>query len=154
MKKVTGIYQFHINAAPRENTPAPKIQTPSDDEMLMGYVQGMEASDLEERFARAIAKMPDLVLGYSFRKPMIAGKNLPGWAELDFSVFTPTGYQPIQVDGEYAHKSQQQKSEDTVKDALINEELKGYAQPIIRINGDLLQTQAEADLTARMIFYG
>ena len=113
-------------------------------EELTGIVQGMGASDIEERFAKALdrAKGEARIDGYGFREARVAGRNLPGEVELDFAVYAGELY-PFQIDGGIAHKSAAQKEEDSVKDALLNESIRGF--PVERVPGYLLETQDMAN---------
>ena len=120
----------------------------NDAEMLVGEIQGMRASDLEERFARALDKAG---LEYEFRAPFIAGRNLPGEIEVDFLV-QDGAPQPIQIDGAFTHKSAEQREEDAVKDAILNAHLSGWALPVIRLPDTRLDNQAEANLLVEELF--
>ena len=114
----------------------------ADDENLTGLVQNMDASDIEERFARALRKRD---IRFTFQPSYFQGRNVPGEIRLDFMV--DAGWPlPVMVDGEYAHKSAEAQAEDRIKDALLDDHLRGTgALPVIRITGDLLQTQEDAD---------
>jgi len=121
-----------------------------DDEGLTGIVAGQKATDIEERLARALDKHP-ATERYDFQDSYRAPRNVPGELRPDFIVYlsgaTP---QPLQPDGEYAHRSAEQRESDRVKDALLDEILKGTgALPTIRIPGLLLDTQDEADRWVR-----
>jgi very-short-patch-repair endonuclease len=113
----------------------------SNDERLTGYVKGKEASDLEERFARALHnKRKD----FDFQQEFLTAHSIPGQEkEVDFVVHNGQP-QPIEIDGTYAHKSGEQRANDQVRDAILNEHLgqRGYL-PIIRIPGTELETQAD-----------
>jgi len=117
-------------------------------EGLSGFVDGEPASDIEERFSIALRKNPR-VTGFDFQPSYLAGRNMPGEVRLDFMVYS--GFQfPIQVDGEYAHKGASQKSEDAMKDALLDVALHGSgAMPVERIDFSLLKTQDDTD---RLVF--
>lgn len=120
-------------------------------ENLTGFVRGKKASDIEERFGRALDKNPR-VSNYLFQVSYIAGMNLPGEIRLDFLVFSGGTSWPIQIDGEFAHKTAAQKAEDAIKDAILDDHLKGQAQPVQRIDGELLDTQENADKLVRRLF--
>ena len=127
----------------------PKKETQA--EVLTQAVQGQSASDIEERFARALYKN-ERVEGFEFQQSYFAGRNMPGEVRPDFIVYAGTVY-PVQIDGEYAHKSAEQKATDKAKD----EQLDGYLTPMgaavtQRIPGDLLQTQEDADRLVREMF--
>jgi hypothetical protein len=121
-----------------------RAQITNVGEELTGIVQGMGASDIEERFAKALDRARDesRIEGYGFREARLAGRNLPGEVELDFAVYSG-GLYPFQIDGGIAHKSAEQKEEDAVKDALLNESIRGF--PVERVPGHLLETQDMAN---------
>lgn len=139
---------------PRDNfRPAPfgDIKHEKDDEQLTGAIGGNEASDIEERFARALYK-DARVSGFSFREPVISARNLPGQLEVDFLVQSGPELYPIQVDGEYAHKGISKAQDDARKDALVNEYYKQYGAHLVkRIDGELLQNQEDADRLVRSL---
>ena len=120
-------------------------------EVLTQAVQGQPASDIEERFARALYKN-ERVEDFEFQQSYFAGRNMPGEVRPDFIVYAGTVY-PVQIDGEYAHKSAEQKATDRAKDAQLD----GYLTPMgaavtQRISGDLLQTQEDADRLVQEMF--
>jgi len=100
-----------------------RVETQAFDEELTGEVQGWEASDIEERFARALRKNN---IKFSFREHFFGPtRTTPGAVEVDFLVESG-GWWPIFIDGEYAHKSQTKRDEDSVKDARLDELLMKY----------------------------
>jgi len=121
--------------------PLNRLAGVSNDERLTGYVKGKEASDLEERFARALYnKRKD----FDFQQEFLTPHSIPGQEkEVDFVVYDGQP-QPIEIDGTYAHKSGEQRANDQVRDAILNEYLgqRGYL-PIIRIPGFALETQED-----------
>ncbi len=133
--------------------PLNRLKGTSADEVLGGVVQGQAASDLEERFAKALDNLGDAIQGYEFRVPYIQGRNMPGEIEVDYVVYTPFP-QPIQIDGAFAHKSAEQRADDLYSDAVLNDHLRGVAMPVIRIKDNELQTQEDANQRAREIFLG
>jgi len=113
----------------------------SEDELLTGYIKGKQASDLEERFARALYNTGK---DFDFQQEFMTPHSIPGQEkEVDFVVYDGQP-QPIEIDGMYAHKSAEQKANDVVRDAILNETLgmRGYL-PIIRISGTELETPEE-----------
>lgn len=139
------ITKRHIDYVPRGEPISPNVT-----EGFTGQIQGLKASDLEERFARALDKRKN-VISYEFRKPFVAGRNMPGEIEVDFSVYDGS-YYPIQIDGEFAHKSAAQRTSDEMKNIVLDGLLKGSAHPVQRIRFDRLQTQEAADHVVREIF--
>lgn len=111
-------YQYKKPRKPSAPKVANRVQTQAEEENLTGFVQGKEASDIEERFARALDKLEKR---YSFREHFFGpARNTPGAIEVDFLVDDGTWF-PIQIDGEYAHKTAGQKDRDNVNDARLNQ---------------------------------
>lgn len=128
-----------------------RVQRPKEDEGLTGYVQGFKASDIEERFARALSKNKR-VDSYEFQLQYYAGKNIPGEIRLDFMVHSGFDY-PVMIDGEYAHKSADAKAHDQMQRERLDMILLGTgALPTQAVDGTLLQTQEEADAVVRRMF--
>jgi len=131
-------YKYKLRSRPPK-MPLNRLAGVSNDERLTGYVKGKEASDLEERFARALANTGK---DFDFQQEFMTPHSIPGQEkEVDFVVYDGQP-QPIEIDGTYAHKSGEQKANDVVRDAILNDELgkRGYL-PIIRIPGTELGTQ-------------
>lgn len=127
-----------------------RVRAPVEGEDFVGELQGMPSSDIEERFARALDKRQK---AYDFRTAYVAGRNLPGEIELDFAVYEGSLMYPIQIDGAFAHKSASQKSEDSAKDAILDDKLRGTgAFPVRRIPGDQLDTQEMTDAIVKELF--
>ena len=153
MSKLPAPYRYRTG---RRGFPKPTrldrpLSEPKPDEGLTGELQGLPASDTEERFARALDKQ---ALGYEFRAAQIAGRNLPGEVEVDFMVYDGATIQPVQIDGEFAHKSAEQKSEDAIKDVILDKSLEGTgALPVKRIPGAFLETQEEVNNVVKEMFW-
>jgi hypothetical protein len=115
-----------------------------EDEELTGFVQGETASDIEERMFRAFlyngVDYSDIVYQPSY----IAGKNLPGEIRPDFALFLGL-IQLWFADGDYWHKSAQDKQKDELNDSILFQRLEGRAEYPIRIPGSELQTQEDAN---------
>lgn len=119
-----------------------RISPEMDTEILVGSVQGITASDIEERFAKSLYKKQ---ISFRFQESFFAGRNMPGEVRLDFLI-TDLFIQPVQVDGEFAHKTAAQKERDRLNDARLDNHLSGTgALPTIRIPGEFLQTQEDSD---------
>lgn len=145
-------FQFKIERTPvrpKETLQRLRPETKADEEFV-GEIQGLPASDLEERFARALHRAN---LQYAFRQVFGGSRNQSGTTELDFMVYVgPTQY-PIQIDGEFAHASGEQKQEDLMKNAILDEALRGTnSQPTRRIPYTLLQTQEDVNRLVRELF--
>lgn len=151
--------RFPKYKSPRTQPVTPRmgrVKPIKDEESLSGIVQNKDASDLEERYAKALSKDKEAVRGYSFNPSYVAGRNMPGEIRLDFMVYLNTGFaQPTQIDSRFAHRTAEQKSEDRAKDAILNDYLRGVgALPVIRVDGNDLQTQEDADRTEKMVNRG
>jgi len=153
IKPIPGALKAPVYKAPHHAQPYVKRLRPQyidDGELLDKVVQGMPASDLEERFSKALDKLDGVT--YEFRVPYLAGRSMLGEVELDFAVYAPTLY-PVQVDGEIGHSSSAQLASDKLKDALLDDHLRGTgAAPVVRVKWPDLQTQADADRLVREMF--
>jgi len=129
---------------PRRFEPPASPKPPGEDEGLTGFVQGREASDLEERFARALNTYG---LDYRFEALVDTAFTLPYQEkQVDFMVYTGQT-QPWEVDGTFTHKSGEQKEYDRQRDAQIDEALKEQnAAPVRRVTEEYLGNQAMANM--------
>ena len=127
--------------------PSRKPNVVTDKEQLLGFVQDTNASDIEERFAKALEKQNK---DYMFRVPL-GQIGEPGWKELDFMVIDG-GYFPIEID-EMGFIHQGKETQDALKDAFVMDYFKDYNPfPVKRITGERLATQEIADQTAKELF--
>ena len=137
------VKQYRYKMRPRPpRVPLNRMAGHSDEEVLSGYVKGKEASDIEERFAKAL---DDAEKDYGFQVEFMTPFSIPGQEkEVDFVIYDGQP-QPVEIDGTYAHKSGEQKANDIARDAILNEQLgqQGYL-PIIRIPGYALETPEDA----------
>ncbi len=148
MKKLTP-YKLKVAKSPRvEDAPLNRVDIPSEDEGLTGFIGEWEASDIEERFGRALGKNNN---NFSFREHFFGPtRTTPGAIEVDFLVWVGSMCYPVFTDGEYAHKSQEQRANDKIKDAIFDEYgMRIGLQPSVRIPGTELETQEEADLKVK-----
>ena len=133
---------YKVKSIPWESDTNNRIEPKSEPEILVGVVQGKRATDIEERFAKSLYKRK---LDFIFQVSFFAGQNMPGELRLDFMI-DDIFKQPVQIDGEFAHKSAAQKAKDTFNDARLDSHLSGQnALPTIRIDGENLQTQEDSD---------
>lgn len=138
-------FKYKTRKPAREPEPFGHAMRINDGEELSGFIGYDAASDIEERFYKALSKN-EMIQGIEFRVPVISARNLPGQLEVDFVVQVGPQIYVFQVDGEYAHKGESKKADDARKDALVNEYYRQYgAQPVKRINGELLQSQEMAN---------
>lgn len=135
-------HKYKIPTYEKWDRPLNRISPEQNTEILTGQVHGIKASDIEERFARSLYKKK---LKFNFQVSFFAGKNMPGEVRLDFMI-DDTFIQPVQIDGEFAHKTAAQISKDRLNDARLDDHLRGTgALPTVRIPGELLQTQEDSD---------
>ena len=90
------------------------ITREADEIQFSGQVQGQQASEPEERLARAL---DNANLQYIFRYIVGAPKGLPGWKEVDFIVASGGLIYAIEVDTAFTHRNKRQK--DKLHDAII-----------------------------------
>lgn len=164
MRKRTPIkpYKYRIRpVAPPEMTYGETMTRTGVMEALTGIVQGMKASDLEERFARAMDK---LEIPYQFRVRLTsealgmrqltrAFQNIRGEIEMDFFVNHGQTW-PIFIDGQIAHfYTPAQAEEDRLKTNAVNEFGQTFGwREAVRVPFWKLQDQDSADRVAREIF--
>ena len=123
------------------------------DEVLTGVIQEKKASDIEERSARAMDKIPEWNYTFLVRISPLTGqltqtfRNLPGEYEIDFLAVRGNEMASILIDGEVSHfLAQWQKIQDEEREAVINSVLKKYgARPVARVPYYELDTQSRAD---------
>lgn len=116
------------------------------EEVLTGQVRGMHASDLEERFARALwkSKVP-----FVFQFPVRTVASLPNQErQVDFLV---NGNQPVDVHGYIGHfHSLRQRSQDAFRKVLLDEAFaKMGIKSLIEVPYTKLGSQDAADLFVR-----
>ena len=92
----------------------PKYVGDDKEEQLLGEVQGMPASQGEERMARALSKAG---IQYQFRYSVGAPRNMPGWKELDFLIQHRGLVYAVEVDTAFTHREKQ--NTDVLHDAII-----------------------------------
>lgn len=129
--------------------PVPTSET-ADAIPLTGYVNCLGATDIEERFARALRKHG---LRYRFQVRFETAASLPGQARVvDFVICHGLRY-PVEVDGEVAHRTSAQEAADRVREALLNEVFRWRGMPPLRrVKWWQLETQVLADAVVRELF--
>jgi hypothetical protein len=114
-------------------------------EIFGGEVQGKKASQIEERFAKALDKKG---IPYQFRVAVGASRNMPGWKELDFLVEKSGTYFAVEIDSAFTHRDK--GSSDVLHDAIVLKELAGLPMYPEVLHFDMerdLVTQEETDKT-------
>jgi len=137
-----------------------RIKATKEGEVLTGIVQEKKASDIEERFAKALSKEG---ISYTFQKSYLAPRNTAGNYMLDFLVEGATKPLPVAIDGEFAHRTAEQKGKDAYKDNIFNTKNSYRFQKVIRVSFDGkldgkyvlpgLQTQDKADESAKELIW-
>ena len=109
-----------------------------------GQIDGLKASQGEENLLRAAYKS-GAIMSHSFRLPVGAPRNLPGWKELDFLFVTKSGQcVAVQVrDYDFVHKGAEAEGKDLFSDMYIVEEL---AKIGIFLRGNKIDTVSDDDL--------
>ena len=96
-----------------------RLQRPGKKDRLPSTVQGKKASEPEARTAKVLDKLGvKYIFIWEVQTPYtsLGQKN-----QIDFVCLLPTSVVPIEVDGEFAHKTINQKESDRQRDALLNE---------------------------------
>jgi len=125
---------------------------PEEEEALTGLVQGKDASDLEEMYARSLSK-DERVLSFRFREVYGAPtRSQSGAIELDFYVVTGPAW-PVQIDAEFTHKDADTRAHDALQDQLLDEILLPEgARPVQRVRLTGRETQEEIDTIEERMF--
>lgn len=142
-------YRYKLSPRPPRKENLNRLGVTSEGEYLTGIVQGQEASDLEERFARALDSVGK---DYQFQVEVTGPATIPGQEnKIDFVVDNEW---PVEVDGGFVHKSAEAKGRDQMRDAILNDFIKKFGwKPIQRITETDLDGQETADRTAREMFF-
>jgi len=114
------------------------------DEGLTGFVHGQPATDIEERMYIGFLHNDVDDSDIEYQPSYIAGRNLPGEIRPDFAVRIGLT-QLYFADGEYWHKSAEAQERDRANDAILFRKLQGSVEFPIRVPGEDLETQEEAD---------
>ena len=125
--------------------PRPLREDPLQDiEALRGEVRGQPATDIEERLYYSLVKKYGSNK-VDFQPTVIGTRNIIGEIRPDFVVDEGMVLSVWYADGEYAHKSAEQKERDSMQDEILFHRMQGAVEFPIRIPGDDLQTQEDAD---------
>jgi hypothetical protein len=129
--------------------PTPPIKT-DEENPLTGLVQGKDASDIEEVYARAL-KAAGHQFTFDFRIRTTIKSPAPA-NQIDFLVYVGLTY-AVEIDGEFTHKGASKRMQDEVRDIFVNEALKKKnIQPIQRVKYYDLLTQEHANSFVRRQF--
>ena len=131
----------HRRAKPNLPEPQkPKFSENQNGEILVGSVQGMEASAAEERAVRAISKNKK-VDGYEFRRAVLAPRNTPGFKELDLLVASKGMNYAFEIDSPFTHRNKERA--DVLHDAQV---LRALEQQGFLVWPRVFHIQGEDDL--------
>ncbi len=90
------------------------------EEPLTGFVQGKEASDLEENVGWA-HEFLGIQFFFKYNVSLLGLQD--SFKEIDFVGIVGPWYQPIEVDGDIGHITEAQQGADELRDALLESEL-------------------------------
>jgi hypothetical protein len=108
-----------------------RIAGHGDEIVLSGFVRGQQASDNEEKFAKAMAGENR---EYIFQYYIPTRFQIPGQANSVDFMDTTEVWTPIEIDDNYTHKSGAQRAEDQMRDQILNQEFAEEGiNPIVRI---------------------
>ena len=148
-------YQYRKSGWRRPEADRRPPSSTSETEGFTGFVKGKKASDLEERYARALDSNPR-VTGYRFNELINTPFQIPGQLnQIDFIVYSGPFVQPVEIDGEFSHKTQEDKAHDLIRDQQLMPYIKAIwpgAREIVRIPDTKLLTQDQADTLVRRMF--
>jgi len=162
MKKLKPYKYRNPRVAPPDYTTQNVLRV-GDQELLTGQIDGMKASDLEERSYKSISK---LEISTQFRVRITsealgqqritrAFANIRGEVEIDFLCEQGGQTTPIFVDGQISHfMTPYQADEDKAKADLTNEFGRQFGwREAVRIPFWKLLDQEMSDRTYREVFY-
>ena len=151
MKKPTFYQTRRVKQARLNKNRLKTITIQPDPVPLTGLVKGKPATDIEERFARALVS---LGLEFRFQMRFSTVGSLP-WQEkvVDFVVQASGVFQPVEVDGDIGHRTSAQRGRDAIREVLLNEVFLrlGYL-PLIRVKWFELESQEMSDGVVRRLF--
>jgi len=123
----------------------------ADPVPLAGVLQGKRASDIEERFGRALLSVK---LSFRFQVHFAAANHVPGRKKVvDFVVESQGMEHPVEIDGKIGHSTSAQQGRDAIRQVLLNEVFVKQGLALLqRVRWTELETQADADRTVRRMF--
>ena len=114
-------FKYKLSRTPAQITPVPSLPEVHAEELLIGFVHGKRASDLEERFARAL---DEARLQFIFQYPLYGAYQIPGEEnKIDFMVFDGPVLIPVEPRGGFVHESPSKKALDGRRTQILNEAL-------------------------------
>ena len=145
-------FKFKRRRRRLDQPPIVQSKIAQDIELLTGFVRGYNASDIEERFARALHRLD---LGYWFQYKLETIHTIPGQEKrIDFIVFyMPGKIQPVEIYGDRWHETSGDKARDRAREIEINEQGKKFGwDPLKVVWGHELENQNMANNIARRMF--
>ena len=148
---MTKIYTMRSRSKRKPRFRVNRLKRSVTDEGLTGWVNGKEASDIEERFSRSLRQRKK---GFHFRVNFPTTVSIPGEdKEVDFLVDQGGQFRAVEIDGEFGHKTASQKGKDQLREILLNETLgRNNILPIIRVPWTQLETQEKANAYVQRTF--
>lgn len=130
----------------------PTQESVNTGENLTGYIGDKKASDLEERFARAVGKIG---LNFAFQWRVATEYTLPDQQKnVDFVVTQTDGrVVPVEVYGSYFHTSAGDRVRDNARERELDTVFERWGwEKLVVIWDYQLYNQEVADSTARRLF--
>jgi len=150
MTQLPDPYLYDIPSGRDPNLNLDRLETKSflrDAIPLTGWVHGLEASDLEERYARGL-KASELDFSFRVKIPVMTLQK----KEIDFLVYKGTKW-PVETDGPMGHTTSAQKGFDDLREALLSPIFWALGwMPLKRVKFWQLDNQDEADRVVREMF--
>lgn len=125
--------------------PMPALDFTVAEDELTGIVKGYKATDIEERMYIAFLHNGVNDDDIEYQPSYIAGRNMSGEIRPDFALHGGGLIQLWYADADYWHRSAEQKSKDETNDSILFQRMQGEIEFPIRISGDDLETQEDAD---------
>ena len=145
-------FKYKIPKKDKLPEPQPIPDFKPEEEVLTGFVQGQDASDIEERFARALAKFK---ISFDFKFLIFTLSTIGGQRkEIDFRVSSQGELFAVEIDGVIGHTTDAQLGRDRLRDEEIQPVIVklGWNPNIIRVKEIDLTTQDFADDIVRELF--
>lgn len=129
----------------------PAQQTVSGDEQLTGSVHGKKASDIEERFAKALEQFN---IDYYFQRFVETEYTLPDQEkQVDFVVYYQNRTYPVEIYGSYFHTSSGDTLRDLERERQLNEVFRRWGWEELQVVWDYeLFDMVAAQETVRRLF--
>lgn len=147
-------YQYTVRKKPMQHFRKRRLKRhyeQTDPIPLTGFLVGKQASDIEERFGRALLAVK---LRFRFQVRFPTADRAPGQRRVvDFVVESKGIDHPVEIDGRIGHRTSAQKGKDAVREILLNDLFVRWGMALLqRVSWTELETQEEADRTVRRMF--